>query len=289
MASYGEIRFRLNKLAQAAGIDLDLLDGWIEDRHREILDELQWQRLEAQGALQTVAEYNAGTLTATEGSNAVTGAGTVWTAAMSYRIIRIANREEYYEFTRVTGTSGTLDRAYEGDTGAGLSYRINKSIYQMPVDLRILQGVGSAVSGGPLKRMSLVELNELFARRTGYGNPLYYAPYMDYPSDPPVPQIEFYPIPTEVTMFPYRYVYDAAVPSGTSVTLLPWMRPAALIAGVQADMAALKGDFAGAGAYDARFQGLVAQMRRIEAARIGPKRIKTARSNIVHRVRRWLK
>lgn len=289
MASYGEIRFRLNKLAQAAGADLDLLDGWIEDRYREILDELQWQRLEAQGALQSVAEYNTGTLTATAGSNAVTGAGTVWTAAMSYRIIRINNREEIYEFTRVTGTSGTLDRGYEGETGAGLSYRINKNVYQMPVDLRVLQEVSSAVTGGPLKKKSLGELNELFPRRSTYGNPLYYALYMDYPSDPPVPQIELYPVPTEATMFPYRYVYDAAAPSETSVTLMPWMRPGALIAGVQADMAALKGDFTAAGGYEARFQGLVAQMRRIEAARIGPQRIKTARSNIRHRVRRWLK
>ena len=117
MATYGEIRFRLSKLARAQGVDLDLLDGWIQDRYLEILDALPWQRLEKQATLQTTAEYDTGTCDVTNGSTSITGTGTTWTTGMTGRLMRINNEETFYLFTGFT-TPGTV---YHHDMETGLS------------------------------------------------------------------------------------------------------------------------------------------------------------------------
>lgn len=229
MATFGEIRFRLSKLVP--GVDLDLLDGWIMDRYQEILDTLPWSRLEAVVAIQSPAEYATGTLTATAGSTSITGAGTTWTTAMTGRIIRIANRPEYYGFTRVSDTTATLDRAFEGETAAGLTYQVDQNVFPLPSDARIVNGVSFHFGGRQLVKKSLGELNETAPNRTLYGEPLYWAPYMDAYTDPPVPQIELYPIPDELWTFAVQFTADAAAADAAtpSATVLPWLRPAALV------------------------------------------------------------
>jgi hypothetical protein len=69
-----------------------------------------------EAVLQTTAPYSTGTVAVTEGSAAVTGTDTVWTAGMSGREFRVTGRDEIYTFTRTGNTTGTLDRNYEGDT-----------------------------------------------------------------------------------------------------------------------------------------------------------------------------
>jgi len=66
--------------------------------------------------------YAVGSITATHDSVDITGAGTTWTAGMTGRTILIGAVE--YVFTRVTDTTATLDRVFEGETGGGKSYLI---------------------------------------------------------------------------------------------------------------------------------------------------------------------
>jgi len=91
MSSYGEIRFRLSKLIP--GVDLDVLDGWIQDRYQQILDRLDWRRLEVVTTLSTEPEYAEGTVTVAEGSDVITGSGVTWVATMDGWMVRINARE----------------------------------------------------------------------------------------------------------------------------------------------------------------------------------------------------
>lgn len=278
MATFGEIRFRLQKTYP--GADLALLDGWINDRYAALLDKLSWQRIEKTAVLQTTAEYAAGTVAIAQGATALTGTGTTWTAAMTGRTIRIVAAAAHYEFTYASATTGTLSRPYEGATVTAGSYRINQRIYSLPQDLRMIASVGD------LHRKSMAELNEIAgADRNSYGEPVYWAPAMDAATDPPVPRIELFPIPIAVQGYPYHYTGD---PAG-STTLLPWLRPAAILAGVQADICSTPAfrDLAAAARFEAQFGERAAELVRMEAERIGPQRIRTEPSWGRHRVRRW--
>ncbi|MBM3744166.1 MAG: hypothetical protein FJW34_00040 [Acidobacteria bacterium] len=273
---YGQLRFLLTK--SAPGIDPDLLEAWMDGRYLEILDRLQWERLHVDGTLLSVAPYETGTVAVTAASTAVTGTGTTWTAAMSGRRFRVTARSEYYTFTRTGNTTGTLDRAYEGDTDTAAGYMIFANVYALPSDCRILETVRSLDPAGELKRFSRGELNACYPARPSTGDPGLWAPCMDDTSDPPKMQVELYPIPDAAKGYLITYVAEkTALSAGTtSASLLPWLRPAALIAGVQADIRDHQEDYAGAQAAEKRFETLVAGMALTDARRRGPTRIKLA-------------
>ena len=240
--------------------------------------------------IQSPVEYATGTLTATAGSAAIVGAGTVWTAAMTGRIIRIAEGSEYYQFTRVSDTTGTLDRVFEGETATLQTYQINQNVFQVRVDARILNGVTFQYGGRQLVKKSLGELNEIVPGRTAYGEPLYWAPYMDAYTNPPVPQVELYPIPDKVWTFVVQFTADAAAANAAtpSATVLPWLRPAALIAGVSADIYTHTEKYNASDRQEKRFQTLVAQMVGTEAAARPPAQVRLASRYTRHRLERWL-
>lgn len=268
------------------GVDLDLLDGWINDRYAAILDRMAWQRLEVRSTFQTTAEYATGTVSVTAGSTALVGTGTTWTSAMTGAMFRVGSDNAYYEFAYVSATSGTLNRAYEGTTDALAAYRLNRNVYGMPADLRSLVSVESFETGLPLKKLSLAEMNALFPTRSLYGSPLYWCPYMDAQSDPPAPQIELYPIPEAAQGFPYHYIADPSV----SDTLLPWLRPSALIAGVRADICMSAGvhfNAAMAQLFETQFERAVMELVGMEMRRAGPVKIEMPSRHTAHRARRW--
>lgn len=278
--TYGALRLFLKKLAPA--IDQEILDGWIQDRYTEILDRLAWKRLEAESTLAAPDSYAVGTLTATQGSATVTGSGTAWTAAMTGLMIRIAAGAEYYQFTYVSVTSGTLDRAYEGITAAGATYRIDQNIFLAPSDARILRAVRPFDGGKPLEMITPGELDRRAPNRGGYGVPAMAAATWDNFSDPPNLQIELYPVPSSPDSSGIRsawvldYIFDPATPSTSSTSLLPWVRPAALKAGVQADIKMYAGELASAAGYEKRFDELIQTMAQNNALQRGPQTIRLA-------------
>jgi len=286
MATYGEIRGRLAQLFP--GIELDLWDGWIADRYQQILDALNWQRLDVVQTLQTEAEYNTGTLDATLGSTVLAGTGTAWVAGMSVRILRIASRPEFYGFTYVGATSGTLDRAFEGETDTGLSYRLNRNVFALSSDTRYVQSVESFETGLPLIRCSVADLNRMDAARTAYGDPTHWAPYMDASTTPPSPQIELWPIPTGLKSLRVQTVTEAVPFAGaTAAGVLPWVRPQALIEGCSANARRHEKDVASAREHESQFGALVMQMAAIDAQRVGPVAIRQPERYTRHRARRW--
>jgi hypothetical protein len=281
MATYGDVRFRLAKAYPT--VDPDLIDGWIDDRYRAILDALQWQRRRVEAILQTTAEYATGTVAVTQGSTAVTGTDTVWTAAMSGRGFRVDGRDEIYTFTRTGDTTGTLDRAYEGDDDADATYRIFQQIYALPAACRLVE------SFEDLDTMSRAELSAAAPGRPENGTPEVWAPYPDTAAG--LVQVELYPIPDESVGIPYSYFADAADLSAgaTSAALLPWVRPAALIAGATADILRHLKEWQGAREYEGTYEARVADMRRSDAASRPAAAIRMANAYTDHRVRRGMR
>lgn len=282
--TYGQLRYRLSKAAP--GVDLELIDGWIQDRYTEILDRLPWRRMEGESVIQWPASYAVGTVTATQGSEGIVGDGTgTWTSDMDGLMIRIANGAEYYVFTYVDATHATLDRPYEGVGGSGIGYRIDQCVFALPSSTRILKGIRSLGSGPHIEVISQAELNRLAGNRSTYGDPAWAALSFDSYTDPPMQQLELYPVPNcpdsmgNVLSYAVTYVYDADAldPTQTGTSLLPWMRPAALVAGVTADIAAHKDDANWAQFHEARFEKLVKQMMMTNALQKGPQQIRIAR------------
>lgn len=280
--SYGRLRFEILKVYP--GTDLDTINGFAWDRYQQILSLLDWERLSAQSAFATPASYATGTVAVTNGSDSIVGTGTTWTEAMTNRMIRFAGQSEYYNFTFVDATHGTLDRVYAGTTAAAATFRIDQNVYALPATLRTLDSL--EIPGcGPLHLASGTDFD---SDRMTYGQPAYYALHMDTVDDVPQVQVELWPVPERVYTVNYRWHKDVSNPTGsTQSSILPWINNGALKYGVLADIATLLEKPQQATSWETRFlqlvNQLVAQNSRVEGGRV----MRTASRFTRHRVGRW--
>lgn len=276
--TYGQIRFRLSQIAP--GVSLELIDGWIQDRYTQILDMLPWKRLEGETVVQVPSSVNAGTVSVTQGTQTVTGVGMTWTAAINGLTMRINNATEFYIPTFVDATHLLLDRNFEQPDVSAASYRIDQNIFLAPANARIIRAVRLFHPPRNLGLPTPGELNAIAPGRETYGVPRYAARTWDSSTTPPILQVELYPIPSspsstgELLSFAIDYIYDPADidPNATGFTMLPWVRPSAIIAGVQADLAS----GAEAQRLEAKFSALVRQMSMINALQRGPQATRLA-------------
>lgn len=287
--TFGEIRFALHK--EFPGLDQDLLDLWIVERYRDILQALAWRRLRVQSVIQTPAAYDTGTVSVTEGSDTVTLSDGTWTSAMTGRTFRVAGENEYYQFTYVGASSGTLDRNYEGDDDTAAEYKIAQSVYVLPPDCRELHSI--RVLGAPrdLDQWSQEMLDEAAPHRSAYGKPVAYAPHMENASSPSRQQVELYPIPDDVYGLPFWYTQEPTLftASDTSDFFAPWLLPNALIEHVRSIALRKEKDYTGAQFATAEAARAFATMRATEARRIGSTPMKMAPKFTRHRIERVLR
>lgn len=264
--TYGELRFRVSKLLP--GIDHDLLDGWISDRYAQILDAIAWQRRDIRAVIQTAAIYQTGEVTLTSGSATVTGTGTEWDTGQTGMGFAVTGRNEFYEFAFTGATSAQLDRPFEGPTGT-YSYKLFQSVYPLPDDCKILKSVVDLQTGQQLTEHSEANAPVVL------GLPATYRKLMDDLSDPPRMQIELLPTPEGLRSLSIEYTAEERVfGSTTATTLLPWLRPGCLVAGVEADGLVFLEKFEASDRKEARFQVLLGDMIRTAAANIPAKRIR---------------
>lgn len=271
------------------GIDADVLDGIIADRHGEIIAELSWTRIKAMAVLQTTAPYDTGTVAVTNGSASVTLTGGTWTTAMTGRAFRVGTDTAYYEFTYASATTGTLDRVYEGTTDSAADYSIWQSVYPLPSNCRIIEDDAfSTTSLGPLHRVGRESLNFGDPSRSTTGTPTNWATYMDDSSTPPRMQVELWPVPDEAIGIPFEYVAEASAPTQSSVAFAPWMEPAsALVEGVIGKIMRTPQfrDYAGAQIAMAAAEKALATMRNNEAHRKGTTQMVLGSHFTNHRMR----
>jgi hypothetical protein len=269
------------------GVSLDLIEGWCNDWYAAILGELPWSRLNVQSRLLTTAPYSAGTAAVVGGSAAIAGVGTTWVTEMSGRAFRVAGRSEFYEFTWLTATTGTLDRPYEGTTSATAGYSIFQNVYPLPADCRLVNDDAFSDMYGPMVRFTHGELNESDPSRIQTGTPRAWASYMDDSSTPPRMQVEIWPIPDVAIGIPFTYVGDAAPLTDTSTILQVWMQPTALVEGIVAKVKAHLKDYPGAQLAMLAAKSALQNMRTSEAQGMAPAQMKLDSYYTRHRANRW--
>jgi hypothetical protein len=286
MSTLGQLRQEIVQIAP--GVALPVIGGFIRDRYTQVLDTLNWTRLYAQAILEIPSTYNTGTVAVTNGTTALTGAGTTWTALMTGRMFRIGSESQWYNFSYLSATTGTLDRAYMGTTAAAAGYKLNQNLVVLPAEARIIEDVICLDPPREMDRMGTVRAAEAYPNRAVYGNPLYWLEQMDTQSTAPAIQVELLPVPDTATSIQVNYIYDAAAPASTSSSFAPWVRNGTLKSGVLADVSMVQKDFNSADRYERQFAQRVQQAVANDCQRRGPVRMEMASRLTEHRVRRWL-
>jgi hypothetical protein len=288
--TFGSFRARCSKLPIGSSVDLDLLDGFINSRIEAYCRAFPWSRLEQQSQLQLAAEYTTGTVTISAGSTSGTGSGTTFTTAMTGRSIRFANRLDYYQFTYVSATSFTIDRALEGTTNlSAAGYRIWKHIYELPSNLESLKSMRNLTLGIDLNEVSREDLDQADAARIQSGNPYVYAPAEDSSSG--LPQIEVYPGPTVGEGMPMRWratapLFDLTNDNVDQNEFPNWISIPCIFAGVKADLYGLIGDNQSALREEAVYEKLLKYAMAEDARRQPAGRMQIADRYTAHRAGR---
>jgi hypothetical protein len=291
MRTWGQIRHELQKYS--AGVDLQLVNNWINGAYDRILGYRAWKELELEAWLETVDAYLTGTVTVTLGSTAVTGSGTTFTALMTGRKFRVDGRKEWYTFTRTGATTGTIERAYEGPSGSALPFHIFQNVYELPENCEYILVMTNQRVGRPMHINTRRELENISPARLAYGEPDLYFPSSESPeaSPPVLHRVELYPIPLVAGGYPYTYKF---IPTGftgqnTSASPLPFVSDDAIAAFSKASILRHLKDGAGALAEEA--QGLIylMQMSTTENDRVGPVQIRMQQRFVRHRQRRWMR
>ena len=190
--TYGSIQLELTHFAKSRGlpaVDFELLREWINASLDDVFDRRDdWKGAEASATITVPAIHDTGTVTVTNGSASVTGSGTSWTAGMTGRLFRVSGRNETYEFTYVSGTSGTLSRVYEGDSDSDLGYEIFQLDFELAARARHVTGMTNPNLADPMERASEDDLDAISPAILHAGTPKYYVP-ADDSGEPPSAKI----------------------------------------------------------------------------------------------------
>lgn len=131
----------------------DKLD-WIQD---DICSRYDFSWLKDYGYINIIPVYTTGTVTVTQDSATVTGAGTTFTAAMVGRLFQVTGDDNYYEISAyVSATEITLASTYTETSGGTKSYSIYKTDYPLASDFKKMIWVKQLVT--PLKMTSIPEV-----------------------------------------------------------------------------------------------------------------------------------
>jgi hypothetical protein len=237
--TYGQIWNRL--LLYAPGTPVPLVQQFIKNAYRRALDYHNWSELLKDGELTLPDLYNTGTVAVTNGSTGVTGSGTTFTTAMTGRQIRVLDSDggPYYTVTYVSGTSLTLDRAYQGVTDASSTFEIGQFYIELPSDLTALDDIRDVDANWRLRRQFHQQnyIDFIDPKRENEGSPtLYVAAPPRVASGVAFPRFEFYPRIPAGTHLVYRYYGDSELSSNSSypVTMI---KPEAITFGALSELA----------------------------------------------------
>lgn len=265
--TWGQIRLQAQKWAPA--VDLDVLDQAIQARYSTILDRMPWKALDKAATIQTVGVYATGTVAVTAGSASIVGTGTNWVTGQTGMSVRFGLDAQSYVFSWLTGTTGTLDRPYEGTNAAASAYYLFQSVYPLPADLKILLEVNNIRGNFPLRPYTQSDLNMLYPSRPAFGEPFIYSMAADNSATPPLHQVELYLIPQFAAGYSIRYTQNPPMfdPTVTTASPLPWIPQQVLVNGVRSDVLAFAKDYEGMKAFEGMFQDGLEEMVRVELHR----------------------
>lgn len=208
----------------------------VNERYRQILESRPWSALRAEGTFTVPDAYSTGTVTVTNNSTTVTGSGTVFTAGMIGRQLKVNSRGPCLTITAVaSATSLTVEMAYPLDTASGQSYTILQAYVTFPTDFKRFMVVYDALRQWRLFfNYTTSELAGMDPARTSVGDPWLLADYRQASTG--APRYELWPHPTVVRGYQYMYIKQGAeLVSDTDTPIYP-LRGSELVYGALADV-----------------------------------------------------
>lgn len=271
MSTWGQLRLLLQK--DAPGGDPDLLDGYLNTRYGDVLDRYPWKGLEVETSIQTTAAYNTGTVSVTQGSNAIVGTLTVFTALMTGMKFQATSDNAVYTFTYVSATSATLDRLYESVSNLTATFWIFQDEYVLPAATKTVLSVVCPVTGLPLDDWTIDKTLGALWQGNCPGTPIAFGMAADTSeAAPPVYHtLKLYPPPFCSQGYPLRYQKATAGFDGTTTGAapLPWVSDNVLLCGARADIKHKAKDYTGAEAQEVKYEKAIAAMLKVDIDRRG--------------------
>ena len=208
-------RLQLQRLLQDVKLAPQEGEWRLQESYRLNCAEHTWRHLLTEGAIVTEAAYSTGTVAVTNGSTSVTLTGGTWVTTWTNRKIRLSGASEVYSITITSGTTGTLNRAFNGTTLTAGTYEIFRDTYTLPTDcdygrtLLILDPVNST----SIEIKDYLEFQRYKMRNPGVtGTPMWATMVglstvaLDGSGGRPLPQIEFGPeAPSVAVVYPIFY------------------------------------------------------------------------------------
>ena len=129
--------------------------------------------IQDKGVIETIAIYETGTVSVTNGSKTVTGSGTTFTSAMAGRKIRIKNENAYYRISAfVSTTEITLENNYQGSTDSALTYKIYKDEFRLNADVDKYKLLRQSNNGIILFDTHPTNFDSAFPMPSSYSDPI---------------------------------------------------------------------------------------------------------------------
>lgn len=178
---------------------------FVNARYLQVLKSKHWRFLMREGIYDLRAPYTTGTATVVNGSNAVTGVGTVWNASMiGQKIILGSDGASYRIQTVPTQTTLTLSSAYQETSQSGVTYKIAFDRVEMPTNA---QAVKDALIAGfwKLAPYGMADFRLVEAKNEGLtGTPEIYT-VVDQEENSSELTIQLYPSPDRDYSFRFEY------------------------------------------------------------------------------------
>lgn len=207
------VRQRLMDQGCGGILDPGHADRVIGDAYQQILRSRPWVVTLKTTQLWVFAPYSTGTVSATNGSAVISGAGTTFTAAMVGRYISIGDAVPQRIITFTSPTSITIDTAWAGASAANQTFDVVNLRAQLPNDAELVMTISG--QNWTLKRRTMAFIDEYDPRRRVRADPLVFAETerRGSPASYSAIEIELWPVPSQEKL--YRVVYRATVPSPT--------------------------------------------------------------------------
>jgi len=143
----------------------------------ELLSEYDFDFLEEDFFITTVAKFTDGTVSTTAGNATLTGVSTNWTKAMEGRSIRMTGDEHTYRLkTFTSATSFTVEGIVE-KTLAGVTYTIGKDRYRVPKFVRKPNSIWTKKLDQFLKKVDTLFFDRLVQDQTLFDDPTKWKPW----------------------------------------------------------------------------------------------------------------
>lgn len=208
-STFGEL---LDELAALTGFGGKATDDsrttlkWCLNRSAaDVWNAFLWPERIKHSFIVTAGQYTTGTITVLNGSTAIVGAGTTFTASMVGRRLALTSSSVWYRVASFTDTTHiNLERVYTETSGAAKAYTIYADEYDVDESVESIQNVGLLSSTGSVVMLDELDLERWAAIPQSLGSPRIWAAVTALDVSPNTRRVRLWPVPSSVLTLEVR-------------------------------------------------------------------------------------